>query len=50
MMNFNRPWAEYGHVISKWLFVAALACVVLAFVWLVFGPEPPQEVFRDPYE
>ena len=49
-MNFNRPWAEYGHLLSKWLFLAALACVVLAFVYLVFGPEPPQEVFRDPYE
>jgi hypothetical protein len=45
-MNFNRPWAEYGHLLSKWLFLAALACVVLAFVYLVFGPEAFQEDLR----
>jgi hypothetical protein len=48
-MNSNRSWAEYGHVISKWMFVAALACLVLAFAYFVFGPEP-QEIFNDAHE
>jgi hypothetical protein len=49
-MSPNRSWADYGHVLSKWLFVAALACLVLVFVYLVFGPEAPQEVFQDAHE
>jgi hypothetical protein len=49
MMNSSRCWAEYGDVISKWLVVAALACLVVMFLYLVFGPEP-QEIFKEAHE
>jgi len=49
-MNFNRPWAEYAHVISKWLFVSALARLILAFVYLVFGLEDLGRFFKDAHE
>jgi hypothetical protein len=49
-MSLNRSWAEYGHVISKWLFIVALACLALAFAYLVFGPDAPREILENRHE
>jgi hypothetical protein len=49
-MSSNRSWVDYGHVISKWLFVSALARLILAFVYLVFGLEDLGRFFKDAHE